>query len=224
MFTSRTDWQLNANQLAASLNELRKKGAKIFDLTESNPTRSQFQYLKNPKLLGPLANPKNLTYEPNPKGMLTARLAIQNYYKEKGIAIANERLFLTASTSEAYSLLFRLLVNPGERVLIPEPSYPLFNFLADLNDVELTPYRLQYDGGWRIDLKHLAHQCTANTKAIILVHPNNPTGSFLKKNELEEIVRIAKDKSLALISDRSEERRVGKECTSWCRSRWSPYH
>ena len=200
LFASRTNWELTRNRLAACLDALREAGADILDLTESNPTRCGFKCFTR-ELLAELANPKNLNYEPSPKGLLEAREAVKNYYREKGILVSAEQIFLTASTSEAYSALFRLLANPGERILVPQPSYPLFNFLADLNDITLDPYFLRYDEVWRIDTDHLARSCISETRAIILVHPNHPTGSFVKRSEFLELVKLAKQMPLAVISD-----------------------
>src|SRR3989338_10681836 len=136
MLASRTNWKFTPNQLTQRLETLKQSGVQIIDLSESNPTHCGFDYLKS-SLLAPLADPKNILYEPNPKGMPEARYAIQAYYQEKKATIPLEHIFLTASTSEAYSLLMRLLANPGQRILVPRPSYPLFDFLADLNDVVL---------------------------------------------------------------------------------------
>ncbi len=201
ILANRTDWKFKPNQLALRLKTLRESGVEILDLSESNPTRCKFQYL-NDQLLSSLAQPENLSYEPSSKGILTTRRAVQNYYREKNVSVDPEQIFLTASTSEAYSFLFRLLTSPGERILIPRPSYPLFDFLADLNDVQLDPYYLKYsERGWQIDMESLIRHTHPGTKAIILVHPNNPTGSFLKSEELNEIRKFAQEKSLALISD-----------------------
>ena len=201
MLANRTDWKFKSNQLALRLKTLQESGVEILDLSESNPTQCQFQYLNN-QLLSPFVQPENLSYEPSPKGILTARQAVQSYYREKNASVDPEHIFLTASTSEAYSFLFRLLTNPGERILVPHPSYPLFNFLADLNDVQLDFYHLKYnEHGWQIDMESLIRQTYSNTKAVILVHPNNPTGSFVKSDELNEIKKLAQEKSMALISD-----------------------
>ena len=199
-FARRTDWKTAPNELSARLKRLKSQGVPILDLTESNPTRCHFKYL-NLELLSALNDPNNLNYEPSPKGRLKARQIIQNDYRHKQIEINPEQIFLTSSTSEAYSFIFRLLLNPGERILAPQPSYPLFQFLTDLNDVAIDFYPLVYDRGWNMDVDKLKEQLKKETKALILVHPNNPTGSFVKKSELKEIVQIAKDKSLALISD-----------------------
>jgi alanine-synthesizing transaminase len=199
-FSKRTDWKTEPNELSAKLERLKSSGVSIIDLTESNPTRCRFQYL-NSAWLVPFNDPSNLAYEPAPMGILRARQVIQNDYRAKNIHISPDQIFLTSSTSDAYSSIFRLLLNPNDRILIPQPSYPLFQFLADLNDVAIDRYPLIYDGEWRIDLNRLANEIKKETKAIVLVHPNNPTGSYVKKSELKELVKIAKEKSIALISD-----------------------
>ena len=200
MFASRTDWPLQTNRLTKELETLKKNGVSVIDLTESNPTRAGFSYPQD-KIISALADSEVLAYEPSPKGMLKARKAIADDYHEKGIKVHPEQIFLTASTSEAYSLVFRLLLNPGENVLSPRPSYPLFDFLAGLSDVALHSYPLVDQHGWQIDSKKLADIVTPQTKALILVNPNNPTGSYVKKNELEEINRFARSRHLALIAD-----------------------
>ncbi|MBI3999668.1 MAG: pyridoxal phosphate-dependent aminotransferase [Candidatus Omnitrophica bacterium] len=201
MLASRTNWKFTHNQLTQRLETLKQSGVQVIDLSESNPTHCGFDYLKS-SLLTPLADPQNIIYEPNPRGMPEARYAIQTYYQEKKVTVPLEHIFLTASTSEAYSLLMRLLVNPGQRILVPRPSYPLFDFLTDLNDVILDSYFLRYEAReWHIDMTSLTRAIHSDTKAIILVNPNNPTGSFLKRNELNEILKLARKHSLALISD-----------------------
>jgi hypothetical protein len=200
MFSKRSNWKLAPNLIAQRLDQLKKSNVEILDLTESNPTRCKFAYLEA-NILAPFLNPGNITYEPSAKGLLSARQTIQSDYSKKEISLDTNNIFLTASTSEAYSVLFRLLLNPGERVLAPRPSYPLFDFLASLNDVTLDHYRLFYDGEWSIDMESVEKALRAETKAIILVHPNNPTGSFLKRNELSRLAQISKEKSIALISD-----------------------
>ena len=199
--SNRTCWKTEPNLLSQQLKSLQESKIKILDLSESNPTQCRFDYL-NSELLASLTRPSNLCYEPHPNGLKKARTAIASDYLKKGISIDLERIFLTASTSEAYSFLFRLLANPGDRILVPQPSYPLFEFLADLNDVSLDSYKLFYeDGIWQIDFESILANCRSETKAIMLVHPNNPTGSFVKKKEFQKILKIAEEKSLALISD-----------------------
>src|SRR5262249_31950176 len=150
MFASRTNWNLTENRLALVLSEYRKSGRHLFDLTLSNPTDAGFVY-NDSTILAALTNSASLHYEPASQGLLNARESVATYYGEKGIQLSPVDLFLTTGTSEAYSWLFRLLCNPGEEVLIPAPSYPLIDFLADINDVKLTRYPLLYDHGWQID-------------------------------------------------------------------------
>jgi aspartate/methionine/tyrosine aminotransferase len=205
MFSSRTAWDLTPNRLAAELERLRARGRKILDLTESNPTRCGFKYNRR-AILRALARPATLQYHPDPRGMLSARQAVAEYYHRRGsgaasLRVAPERILLTASTSEAYSFLFRLLCEPGDQVLVPSPSYPLFEFLAGLNDVELLPYPLLYDHGWQMDLHSLESAITPRTRALVVVNPNNPTGSFMKRQELEALNSLCARRSLALIAD-----------------------
>lgn len=202
MFSSRFKWNLESNRLSQLIAERRKAGIQIFDLTESNPTRAGFDYPAE-EILPALANGDAMVYEPQPKGLLTAREAVAAYYVERGFKVDSDRLHLTASTSEAYSYLFKLLANHGDEVLIPQPSYPLFEFLASLEGVELRPYELEYfhPQGWRMDFDSIEGAITPMTRAIILVSPNNPTGSFIKKDELQRLNQICADRNLALIVD-----------------------
>ena len=202
MFSKRTNWNFSENKLSLLLKSLKQKGESVIDLSQSNPTQCNFKYLTELDLLTPLARLANLDYQPSPNGKKEARQAIQTYYRQKGIHVDPERIFLTASTSEAYTHIFRLLTNPQDRILIPRPSYPLFHFIADLNDVALDPYSLRYEQNqWRLPINELTSSLHSNTKAVIVVHPNNPTGSFLKISEAAELIQVAKSKSLALISD-----------------------
>jgi len=200
MFSSRTSWKLAANELTLRVEARRQAGLPILDLTESNPTRCGFDEFGD-EILKPLAFHESLVYEPAPKGLLSARKSVSAYYEEKGVAVDPEQIILTASTSEAYSFLLRLLADPGERVLVPRPSYPLFDFLATLNDVQLDAYPLRYASGWHIDVESLRRTIRADTRAIILVNPNNPTGSFVKRGELYELAEICRLHDLALICD-----------------------
>src|SRR5207248_2289175 len=178
-------------------------GMPILDLTESNPTRCGFSFDAE-EILGALRDPRSLTYAPDPRGLRPAREAVAGYYAERGVSVDPERIFLTTSTSEAYSYIFRLLADPGDRVLVPRPSYPLFDFLARLDDVELAPYPLVSDCGWRIDLEGLeaslrtcsreAVRARRNLRAILVVHPNNPTGSFVRQSELEFLIDRSKQR------------------------------
>ena len=205
MFSSRTNWDLRPNRLAAELERRRARGREVLDLTESNPTRCGLKY-NRAAILRALARPAALEYHPDPRGVRTARQAVAEYYRRRGsgaasLRVDSERILLTASTSEAYSFLFRLSCEPGDQMLAPSPSYPLFEFLAGLNDVELAPYPLVYDHGWQIDLHSLEQAITSRTRALVVVNPNNPTGSFVKAHELKALNRLCAARGLALIAD-----------------------
>ncbi len=209
MFASRVEWPLNPNRLSEQIEERRRRGLAILDLTESNPTRCGFLF-DSQEILGALADPRSLIYEPDPRGLLLARLAVASYYAERGVKLDPDQIFLTTSTSEAYSYVFRLLANPGDNILVPRPSYPLFDFLARLDDLELVPYPLIYDHRWQMDLEALAARlghsegatgARGRTRAILVVHPNNPTGSFVRQDELEFLLSCCKKQSLPLIAD-----------------------
>lgn len=200
MFSTRTNWPLAPNRLSGLLRERRERGLPILDLTESNPTRCGFEL--NPReILAALANPRSLTYSPDPRGLLTAREAVAQYYLERGIRLDPDQIFLTASTSEAYSFVFRLLANPADKILAPQPSYPLFDFLGGLNDVEVVPYPLFYDDGWQVDLEALASQWESRSRAVLVVHPNNPTGSYIHRRELRSMVELCHQYQAAIIAD-----------------------
>jgi aspartate/methionine/tyrosine aminotransferase len=200
MFAKRTNWNLAANRLSEALAKHRAAGKPLIDLTVSNPTECGFHY-NGEAILNALRNPAALRYEPNPKGLESARQAVAEYYAEKSANVALEELFLTTSTSEAYSFVFRLLCDPGDEVLIPSPSYPLFDFLADIQDVKLARYPLLYDHGWQIDFHALRQAITSRSRAIIVVHPNNPTGHYAKPGEMEQLNAICAERELAIIAD-----------------------
>ncbi|MBF0523025.1 MAG: pyridoxal phosphate-dependent aminotransferase [Candidatus Omnitrophica bacterium] len=198
-FSRRTDWELSSNQITSIVDQLKKENQEILNLTESNPTACGFQYSGN--ILRALADKESLSYEPDAQGMLKAREAITDYYRTKNVHISPEQIFLTASTSEAYSYLFRLLADPEDCILFPTPSYPLFQFLGDLNDVQLDFYPLQYFNEWVIDFKELEEVLNPRTKGIVLVNPNNPTGSFIKPYELEALNALCHEQGLSIICD-----------------------
>jgi aspartate/methionine/tyrosine aminotransferase len=201
-FAKRTGWNLTTNACTRALEDHRRSGGELLDLTASNPTTIGLSYDES-CILGALAKKACLTYEPTPKGLFAARQAIAGYYADRGTQIDPEDLILTTSTSEAYSFLFRLLCDPGDAVLVPTPSYPLFDFLADLQDVRLVPYELVYDHGWQMDFRSLEQALTraANCKAVLVVHPNNPTGSFVKPHEAAELASFCEHNSLSIIAD-----------------------
>jgi alanine-synthesizing transaminase len=199
-FSRRTAWDTDETPLARTLRERREAGLPIADLTASNPTHCGFQY-DAASLLAPLSDPAALDYDPNPRGMLSAREAVCGYYADHGAKIAPHDIFLTTSTSEAYSFVFRLLCDGGDEVLIAEPSYPLFDFLAVLDDVRLVPYALVYDHGWQIDLESIRERISPRTRALTLVNPNNPTGHYIKSWERQALEDLCREHGLALIVD-----------------------
>jgi alanine-synthesizing transaminase len=199
-FSARTAWDVGESRLARALRERRERGREILDLTASNPTRCGFTY-DEAGILAALGDRAALVYDPDPRGMRRAREAVCRYYAERDAEVGAEQIFLTTSTSEAYSWLFRLLCDAGDEVLIALPSYPLFDFLAQIEDVRLVPYPLVYDHGWQMDFAGLRERITPRTKAIVVVHPNNPTGHFTKAEERRELERICAEKRLALIVD-----------------------
>ncbi len=206
MFSDRTGWDLATNRYTQALARHRQSGRELLDLTASNPTTVGLSYHESHLSLA-LADNSIFTYEPVAKGLLTARESITAYYAEKGSTVDPGALVLTTSTSEAYSFVFRLLCDAGDSVLVPVPSYPLFDFLADLSDVRLEPYELVYDHGWQIDFTSLqsalnrAQSSGKRCRAAMLVHPNNPTGSFIKPHERDQLNRICLAHELALIAD-----------------------
>ena len=197
MFSRRTNWFLAPNRYTQAVEAHR--GREVLDLTASNPTTIGLQY--STELLQAFANPDVLRYSPEPRGMLRAREAVASYYAGRGEHVSPDQVILTTSTSEAYSFVFRLLCDPGDALLIPSPSYPLFDFLADLQDVRLTPYHLFYDHGWHMDVHSLRTALGERTRAAMAVHPNNPTGSYLRAGEIVELNGIAAEHNLALIVD-----------------------
>ncbi len=200
MFSRRTGWQLAPNRFTLAHEELLQTGRQILDLTISNPTRAGFIY-GEATILDSLRNPKSLDYDPQPKGFQSAREAVADYYNARGNKLDPENLVLTTGTSEAYSHVFRLLCNPDDEVLVPKPSYPLFDFLADLQDVKLVPFQLIYDHGWQIDWPTLESCLTGRSRAIALVHPNNPTGSYISAREQAQLNESCRERGIALIVD-----------------------
>jgi alanine-synthesizing transaminase len=200
VFADRTNGNLEANPLSEALAQHRASGKPLLDLTISNPTECGFDYDCR-AILEALANPASLAYDPDPRGLLDARQAVAAYYAERGAEVPVDTIILTTSTSEAYTFVFRTLCNPGDEILIPEPSYPLFAFLADIQDVKLVRYPLDYDYGWQINFHALQQGITARTRGVIVVHPNNPTGHFTKPHELEKLNEICATRNLAIIAD-----------------------
>jgi aspartate/methionine/tyrosine aminotransferase len=214
MFSERTRFELRPNRLARSLAERRSGGRPFIDLTESNPTRAG---LAGPaELLAPLADAAALRYDPLPFGLAEARAAVAHDFAGRGYPLEPERIVLHASTSEAYGFLFKLLCDPGDEVLVPRPGYPLFDFLAGLESVRVTSYALAWDGEWHLDVAAVATALGPRTRAIVAVSPGNPTGAYLKRDELSGLEALCAERGLALVSDevfadyplREDERRA----------------
>jgi alanine-synthesizing transaminase len=200
MFSRRTDWKLTPNRFTQVQQELLAEGREMLDLTISNPTRAGLQYDAK-AVLDALVDPTAMDYDPQPKGLRSAREAVAGYYVERNADVDPESIILTTSTSEGYSYAFRLLCNADDEILVPKPSYPLFEFLADLQDVTLGSYPLLYDHGWQIDFPSLSKAVTNRTRAVVVVHPNNPTGSFVADEERAALNKFCREHNLALIVD-----------------------
>lgn len=200
LFSQRTNWQRQTNRITQVHQELKQQNVDIIDLTLSNPTRCEFPSMP-PELLGALADTSSLDYIAEAKGLEKARQAVAGVLEKRDTSIAIDNLFLTASTSEAYAYIFRLLADQGDTILFPTPSYPLFHFLGELSDVELGFYPLQYDGSWSINMAELVEALHPRVKAFVTVNPNNPTGSYIQSDELEHLSKMAADRGMAIISD-----------------------
>ena len=200
MFADRTNWNLDTNRLSEALARHRAIRRPLLDLTASNPTECGFDY-DRPAIMRALSDADALDYKPDPKGLETARQAVAAYYAARSNEVSIENIFLTTSTSEAYSFVFRMLCNPGDELLIPTPSYPLFEFLADIQDVKLARYPLVYDYHWQIDFHALEQAITSRTRGAIVVHPNNPTGHFCKPEDLTRLNEVCSARQMALIAD-----------------------
>jgi aspartate/methionine/tyrosine aminotransferase len=199
MFSARTRWDRTPNRLASALGEAKAAQRTVLDLTESNPTRAAI--FDTAPLIAELGHARGTHYEPEPLGHPVARRAVEDYYRSRDLAVDASRVVISASTSEAYSWLFGLLADEGDRVLIARPSYPLFGWIGEMKGVTLGSYRLRPDADFRIDIGDLRRSIDAKTRAIVLVHPNNPTGSFVRRDEAEALASVAREHDLALIVD-----------------------
>jgi aspartate/methionine/tyrosine aminotransferase len=199
MLSSRLPPDLAPNAVARAVDARRTTGADLLDLTASNPTVAGLHY--PPDLLAPMASAEAIRYEPRALGLASAREAVAAEYARHGRPVHPGRIALTASTSEAYALLFKLLCDPGDEVLVPQPSYPLFDHLTRLEAVIPRAYHLEYHGDWRVDLHSVTRAVTSRTRALLVVSPNNPTGSFLHRHDLSDLVDVCRRHDLALIGD-----------------------
>lgn len=200
MYSQRLRWSVPQNPLSIHLTHLRASGVPLFDLTSSNPTCVVIDY-PHEAIGSAFGSVPDFAYHADPCGMLTARQSIQAYYSARSIDIETSQILLTASTSEAYGLLFKLLCNPGDRVLVPTPSYPLFEYLSSLELVEAVPYAYRFDGGWYIDFEDFSSKLGEQVKAIVVVNPNNPVGSFVRVDEMERLLDLAVRFEIPIISD-----------------------
>jgi hypothetical protein len=215
VLSRRTRWDRTPNRLSRLLERKRREGARLIDLTETNPTRVGLDPPVD--LLAPLAGAENLRYEPEPLGLPQARAAVSADFARRGATVSPDSIVLTASTSEAYAFVFKVLCDPGDVVAVPRPSYPLFDYLAALESVEVAAYDLAYDGEWRLDAGSVTAAVGERTRAIVVVNPNNPTGSFLKRAEADAVHEAAARYGAAVISDEvfgdyafgADPRRVG---------------
>ncbi len=198
-FSSRVPADLAPNRFALALARARVSGRPLLDLTASNPTTVKLDYEED--LLAALASPSSLTYEPHPFGLMSARETVSADFARRRMTVPADRIVLTASTSEAYSVLFKLLCDPGDRVLVPRPSYPLFDHLTRLDAVESDGYALEYHGRWSVDADAMRRAISPRTRAVLIVSPNNPTGSFVDARDLAALAGICRDHGLALIGD-----------------------
>jgi hypothetical protein len=199
MFSERTRWDLRPNRLAERLAAKRAAGAHVLDLTLSNPTQAGLPIPDD--LLAPLARPEGRRYEPSAFGLRSAREAVAADFARRGFPIGPDRILLSASTSEAYAFLFKLLCDPGDEVLVPRPGYPLFEFLASLESLAVRAYPLAHDGEWHLDVSALRAAVSPRTRAVVVVNPNNPTGAYLKEDELLALEALCAERRLALVSD-----------------------
>jgi alanine-synthesizing transaminase len=199
-FAPRTDWDLQPNRLSLALEEHRRAGREVLDLTESNPTRCGFHY-ESTEIMKAFLDPANLSYAPDPRGSPTAREAVCAYYEQHGAQVTPEQVLLTTSTSEGYSFLLRLLCDAGDEMLCPRPSYPLLAYLAGLSDVRQRGYELLYDHGWHVDFESARASAASRSRCMLVVHPNNPTGSYVKSAERESLNAFCRERKLAIISD-----------------------
>ena len=204
MFSRRLNWPYPPNRLSQLLDEKRRRAARLLDLTESNPTRAGLPYPAD-ALVAALADPGVAGYEPSPRGLAPARAAVAGDAARRGRAIPPDRIVLTAGTSEAYALLFKLLADPGDTVLVPRPSYPLFDYLAALEGLRVLAYPLAQDDGASLDHDALERAFdaagAAPPRAVVVVNPNNPTGAALRRSGRSRLRELCAARGAALISD-----------------------
>lgn len=198
-FSTRLTWNTAENRLTRAVAWRRAAGLPVLDLTQSNPTRAGFAY--SDRICAALADARALVYDPDPAGSPAARRAVATWHARRGLAVDAADIVLASGTSDAYAWLFKLLCDPGDEILAPRPSYPLFEFLAGLESVRIVPYGLVYDGRWWVDWGSLEHAAGPRARAVVVVQPNNPTGSFLNRDEIARLAAFCAERGLAIISD-----------------------
>lgn len=200
MLSGRLNWRIEPSPFSRAVSALRAEAQPSLDLTSANPTAVELAYPSR-EIAAALNRVPDFRYEPHPQGLFSAREVIASRYAGKGKPVSPSQLLITSSTSEAYSFLFKLLCNAGDEVLVPCPSYPLFEYLAALDTARVQPYWLSFDGGWFIDFDDLERRITPRTKAIVIVSPNNPTGNCLTAEDAERLSQIALRAQLPVICD-----------------------
>jgi aspartate/methionine/tyrosine aminotransferase len=201
LFAARTSWHVFSNEISTLEENLRSKGISLINLSETNPTRCDFSFYKKIDFSAIFLNEIDLNYAPVAQGAHFTRSAIMEYYRAKQLHVSLENIFLTASSSESYSHLMRLFCDNSDEIVVPSPSYPLLEYICSLNDVVVKQYDLKYDGEWRVDFDSVKKNINHRTKAIVIINPNNPTGSFLNEEEWLNIQKIAEQHSCAIILD-----------------------
>lgn len=199
MFSSRTRWDLTPNALSELAAATRRAGGALLDLTETNPTRAGLA--APPAVLSLLSRAESLAYAPDPRGLPEARAAVARDFERRGHAVDPGQIVLTASTSEAYGFLFKLLCDAGDAVAVPRPSYPLFEYLARLEGASVATYPIRYDGEWHLLRGDVEAALTERTRAVVVVSPNNPTGSYLKRDEADALLALCAERGVALVAD-----------------------
>ena len=200
MLSRRLNWSIEQTYLSRAIEQARSEPTPVLDLSCSNPTAVGLSY-PHDEMAAAFSRVTDYSYRPEPLGLLKARCEIAARYERQGLSVSAEQIVLTSSTSEGYSFLFKLLCDTGDEVLVPSPSYPLFDYLIPLDLARPQPYSLAFDGAWFIDFDDLQRRINGRTKAIVVVNPNNPTGQYLKRHEAERLAEIAVRSNLAIICD-----------------------
>ncbi len=201
-FSDRVFFDTEPNSLSRFLERLRRENREVLDLTESNPAKAGFRFSLDTLREGMLQDPVT-DYAPHPRGLPEAREAITAYYRDRGVRVDPDAVYCTSGTSEAYAMLFKLLGDPGDEILVPVPSYPLIEYLVSFESLHCGQFYLRYQrgSGWRVDRDFLDTTCFERAKALVVVHPNNPTGSYLSADDRRYLIDFCAQRGMALIVD-----------------------